>query len=69
MAALRSVYDKLFDGNGTVQQKLEHLQTGVEQSPAVLKLLDFISAESTRSLCMPKSVNGRNAAASSSVAA
>jgi UDP-N-acetylglucosamine acyltransferase len=68
MNALRTVYNKLFDGHGTVQQKLEHLQA-LSQSPAVSQLLSFISSESPRSLCMPRISNGRSSGSNGAASA
>jgi len=50
---LRAAYRLLFAEEGTFQERLEDARELYADNPEVMEILDFISADDSRSLCMP----------------
>ncbi len=51
---LRAAYQELFTGGGTLNDRVNQVAGDYQDSPGVLKIVEFIRAESSRSLCTPK---------------
>lgn len=55
---LRAAYQDLFvDRTGTFQERLDKVETAYGDTPLVADVINFIRAESDRSLCQPKAEN------------
>lgn len=52
---LRKAYRMLFATEGTLRERVEDVEKMFGQEPGVRKILDFIRADSDRSLCVPSS--------------
>ena len=55
--ALRNAYRLLFAPEGTMAERLEEVTQQFDKCAPVLEIIDFIRAESSRSICQPKSEN------------
>lgn len=51
---LRAAYRLLFADEGTFQERLEDVARVFARSPEVMEVVEFIRADATRPLCMPK---------------
>ena len=51
---LRAAYKMLFDGGGTLQDRLTKLLSTNPSSQAVLEIIKFIKKDSSRAICQPK---------------
>jgi UDP-N-acetylglucosamine acyltransferase len=53
--SLRHAYRLLFSNEGTLVERLQDVESdGIARDPYVREILDFIKAQSDRSLCMPR---------------
>ncbi len=53
LRVVRSFYDKLFFGTGVFAERLPALEKNHDSDPAILDILDFITADRHRPLCLP----------------
>jgi UDP-N-acetylglucosamine acyltransferase len=56
--ALRNAYRLLFAPEGTMAERLEEVAEQFRDQELVMEIVDFIRAESSRSICQPKPENG-----------
>ncbi len=56
--ALRNAYRMLFAEAGTFQERLEEVATTFAESPEAMHIVDFVHADSSRSLCQPATDSG-----------
>ena len=50
---LRNAYRMLFAPEGTLQERLSDVQEQYKDHPVVMEIMEFIRAETSRSLCTP----------------
>lgn len=51
--ALRNAYRLIFAQDGTLQERLVNLDPALKVNPAVAEVVEFITAETSRQLCVP----------------
>ena len=56
--ALRNAYRLLFAPEGTMAERLEEVGEQFKDQELVMEIVDFIRADSSRSICQPKPENG-----------
>ena len=54
-SALRKAYRMLFATEGTLMERLEDVEKMFPDEPHVQRIVRFIRADSSRSLCVPRS--------------
>jgi UDP-N-acetylglucosamine acyltransferase len=52
--SLRSAFQELFADNGVFNERVNKVAQDFNSSPAVRNMVEFIRADSSRSLCTPK---------------
>ncbi len=55
---LRSAYRLLFAQEGTLAERLADVASLFKDNPAVMEIVDFVRADSSRAICQPKMENG-----------
>ncbi len=55
LKSLRAAYRQLFDGSGSLDDRLEAVSTEYGRDPMIRCIVDFMRADSDRGLCMPGS--------------
>jgi UDP-N-acetylglucosamine acyltransferase len=51
---LRQAYRLMFSGEGTLTERLEELETQCGDDPHVRRVVEFVRADSSRALCVPR---------------
>lgn len=57
ISVMRKAYRLLFAEEGTMAERVEDVAEMYKDSPAVMEIVDFIRAESSRSICQPTAEN------------
>jgi UDP-N-acetylglucosamine acyltransferase len=52
--ALRAAYQAIFNGGGTLSERIDIVSTDFADVPAVMQIVDFIRASGDRPLCRPR---------------
>jgi UDP-N-acetylglucosamine acyltransferase len=52
--SLRTAYDRLFASDNTLQERIDEIADQYASIPAVMQIVDFVRAPSTRRLCQPE---------------
>ena len=52
--ALRSAYRMIFAAEGTMAERIEDAAAMFKETPAVMDIVEFIRADSSRSVCQPR---------------
>jgi UDP-N-acetylglucosamine acyltransferase len=55
---LRAAYDRLFDGKGTFNQRLDEVAAAYAETAVVREVTDFIRNASKRGICQPQADDG-----------
>jgi UDP-N-acetylglucosamine acyltransferase len=56
--ALMKAFKQLFEGAGTLSERINQVANDYQNDQAVMRMIDFIRAKEGRSLLQPKAVNG-----------
>ncbi len=57
--AIRNVYKTLFSGSGTLQSRVEEIDNDLKSVEAVMDILNFLQAETSRGFTQPASEQGK----------